>query len=89
MGIRNPKKIHRMADAVGMACVIASFIIPIFMIAILVRLLSTHGVPVWYLWVHGALTALTIVQIVVFLRAGLMRAIRNYRSGRDREAGEG
>lgn len=89
MGIRHPKRAHKAADTVGMVCVIASFVIPICMIVVLIRLLSTHGVPVWYLWVHGALTVLAIVQVVLFLRNGLIRAIRNYRSDRDREAGEG
>ena len=73
------------SDAVGWLCLAATFFLPLFMIFIFVRLLITHGAPVWYLVLHGILTVLAVLQVVFFFRQGLVSAVRNAMNGRDRE----
>ena len=76
------------SDAVGLLCLAAAFLLPLFMIFILIRLLLTHGAPVWYLVLHGVLSAMAVFQAVFFLRLGLAHAVRHYMNGRRRERSE-
>jgi len=75
-------------DATGLLCIIASFLLPVFMIVIFYRLVSTWGAPVAYLCLHGVMTVLTVFQLVLFLRKGLFRAVRNYFRSKGRKETE-
>ena len=69
----------------GLLCLVATFLLPLGMIFVFIRLLGTWGAPVWYLCLHGIITAGLIMQVVMFFRMGLIQAIHNQRAGRCRE----
>ena len=73
------------SDAAGVVCLAGVFFIPVFLVFVFIRLFLSHGAPVWYLWLHGALCGMSILLAVIFIRLGLFPAVRDYRSGRRRE----
>ena len=76
---------ERLKDMNGIVCIIFSWLFVPLMLGVFIRLLITHGAPVWYLCIHGLLTALSIFAVIFFIRIGMFRAIKNYLKSRKQE----
>jgi mannose/fructose/N-acetylgalactosamine-specific phosphotransferase system component IID len=72
-------------DTAGLLSLIATILLPLLMIFVFVRLLISRGAPVWYLILHGIVTVGMVVQVIQFIRMGLIGALRNRRADRRRE----
>ena len=82
------KTTKKESDALGLLCVIGVFCIPLLLIFVFIRLLQTHGAPVWYLCIHGVLCAASVILAVNLIRIGLCSAMRDFNRGRRRERSE-
>ena len=56
-------------------CVAGVFLVPVILGVFLFALISLEGAPVWYLVLHGITFAASLLALIRFIAAGLLRAI--------------
>ena len=76
---------EHLKDLNGIACIIFTWLFAPILLGVFIRLLITHGAPVWYLCIHGLLVALSVFAIIFFIRIGMFRAIKNFLKSRKQE----
>ena len=64
---------NKMADALSV-CLVC--LLPVVTGAILFRLILMTGVPVWFYVLQGVFFISSLIQLIYFLSAGLVRAVR-------------
>ena len=79
------ERYEKMKDMNGMVCVVLSWIFAPIMMAFFIKLIITHGAPIWYLCIHGLLTVLAIAAIVFLVRKGMFTAIKGFLKSRNSE----
>ena len=68
------QKMNKMADALSV-CLVC--LLPVVTGAILFRLVLMTGVPVWFYVLQGVFFVSSLIQLIYFLSAGLVRAVRH------------
>ena len=67
------QKMNKMADALSV-CLVC--LLPVVTGAILFRLVLMTGVPVWFYVLQGVFFISSLIQLIYFLSAGRVRAVR-------------
>ena len=82
--VKKPKY-ERFKDLNGLFCILLTWIFAPVMLIVFIKLLLTHGAPIWFLCIHGLLTALSVIVIIFFIKIGMFTAIKNFLKERKRE----